>query len=118
MTKTIRHREPLLPEDPAVGIKFVCAFLNRHKVTVLRQLNPNLPEYDAELAACAYRESEASPWKFISSRLYAFRERLYARSHEQKGRRGYAQTAPRLVRLKARKLVEENDEENDDDLED
>jgi hypothetical protein len=82
----IRHREPLLPEDPAVGIKFACALLDRHKVTVLRQLNPNLPEFDAELAACAYRESEASPWKFIASRLYAFRELLYARSQERLSR--------------------------------
>jgi hypothetical protein len=85
-TNTIRHREPLLPEDPAVGIKFACAFLNRHKITVLRQLNPKLPEYDAELAACAYRESEASPWKFIASRLYALRERLYACSQERNRR--------------------------------
>ena len=82
-TNTIRHREPLLPEDPAVGIKFACAFLNRHKVTVLRQLNPNLPEYDAELAACAYRESEASPWKFIMSLIRPYRERIYTRSQER-----------------------------------
>ena len=87
---TGKHK-PILPEDPAVGIQFASAFLGRHKVTIVNQLNPRRPEFDAELAACAYRETSGSPWKFIWSKLHDLRERAIARSQEREQQRAGAE---------------------------
>jgi hypothetical protein len=86
ITEMTKHN-PLMPDDPSVGIKFASTLLGRHKVTVHNQLSPNRPEYDPELAACAYRETPASPWKFVRSVLLAYRERIIERSREREQKR-------------------------------
>ena len=86
-------RNPLLPEDPAVGINFVCAYLNRHKVTVLdrsmksrpaRSTIPSIASYDPALPQIG-----TGAWKDSSNRdgrpIYAMSSVLQQRAMSASG---------------------------------